>query len=244
MGWAESEVRPAAPSRTPPPTQVFHLLNALVCALRAAAFAAHGAVLALPAPLCALALDAPGLLFFTTYTLLVLFWAEIYHQARSLPTGGLRPAFLAVNGAVYGVQAGLWAWAAAAGHHAGGAPRAASLAFLALASAAAAAGFIIYGGRLFFMLRRFPIESRGRRKKLREVGAVAAVCAACFSTRAALAAWAAAAGPGAGLDVAGHPGINGLYYGLTELAPSALVLFILRRLPPRRAAEGYTQISG
>ena len=25
-------------------------------------------------------LDLPGLLFFTTYTLLVLFWAEIYHQ--------------------------------------------------------------------------------------------------------------------------------------------------------------------
>ena len=40
-------------------------------------------------------LDTPGLLFFTTYTLLVLFWAEIYHQARSLPTGGLRPTFVA-----------------------------------------------------------------------------------------------------------------------------------------------------
>ena len=26
-------------------------------------------------------LDLPGLLFFSTYTLLVLFWAEIYHQA-------------------------------------------------------------------------------------------------------------------------------------------------------------------
>jgi hypothetical protein len=25
-------------------------------------------------------LDFPGLLFFSTYTLLVLFWAEIYHQ--------------------------------------------------------------------------------------------------------------------------------------------------------------------
>lgn len=26
--------------------------------------------------------DFPGLLFFTTYTLLVLFWAEIYHQVH------------------------------------------------------------------------------------------------------------------------------------------------------------------
>lgn len=46
----------------------------------------------------------PGLLFFTTYTLLVLFWAEIYHQARSMPTGSLRPIFIAFNGVVYGVQ--------------------------------------------------------------------------------------------------------------------------------------------
>ena len=36
-------------------------------------------------------------------------------------------------------------------------------------SVAAAGGFLLYGGRLFIMLRRFPIESRGRRKKLREV---------------------------------------------------------------------------
>lgn len=42
--------------------------------------------------------------------------------------------------------------------------------FLLQVSVAAAAGFLLYGGRLFIMLRRFPIESRGRRKKLREVG--------------------------------------------------------------------------
>ena len=32
-------------------------------------------------------LDLPGLLFFSTYTLLVLFWAEIYHQASALFSG-------------------------------------------------------------------------------------------------------------------------------------------------------------
>jgi len=30
--------------------------------------------------LCWVLLDLPGLLFFSAYTLLVLFWAEIYHQ--------------------------------------------------------------------------------------------------------------------------------------------------------------------
>lgn len=38
---------------------------------------------------------------------------------------------------------------------------------------------------------RFPIESRGRRKKLREVGCVTAICAACFTLRAVIVAWSA-----------------------------------------------------
>ena len=49
-----------------------------------------------------------GLLFFSTYTLLVLFWAEIYYQARSLPTGALRPAFVLMNLAVYAIQVRQW----------------------------------------------------------------------------------------------------------------------------------------
>ena len=52
----------------------------------------------------AVLLDLPGLLFFSTYTLLVLFWAEIYHQARSLPTSKLRPIFVTANAIVYLVQ--------------------------------------------------------------------------------------------------------------------------------------------
>lgn len=48
--------------------------------------------------------DLPGLLFFTTYTLLVLFWAEIYHQAKSQSTAKLRPTFLVTNIFVYAVQ--------------------------------------------------------------------------------------------------------------------------------------------
>lgn len=57
-----------------------------------------------PAVMQEVLLDLPGLLFFSTYTLLVLFWAEIYHQARSLPTTALRPMFVAFNALVYAVQ--------------------------------------------------------------------------------------------------------------------------------------------
>ena len=166
------------------------------------------------------------------------------------------------------------------------------------------------------LLGRFPIESRGRRKKLREVGCVTAICAACFTLRAVIVAWSAIDSedadlvcyallvlqpfhsicedvghepqglqhclrhaqpllPGAimaiqsrlldneapGLrrvpmeessgqtqgcvtvqDVLSHPFLNLIYYTACELIPSALVLYILRKLPPRRSQQGYQQI--
>ena len=113
--------------------------------------------------------------------------------------------------------------------------REASGVFLALVSAAAATGFLVYGGRLFLMLRRFPIESRGRRKKLREVGMVTSICATCFLFRSMIVAWSTFDQADADLDVLGHPLLNVIYYSGAEIIPSALVLYILRKLPPKRA---------
>ncbi|KAF5822078.1 hypothetical protein HanXRQr2_Chr01g0022311 [Helianthus annuus] len=36
----------------------------------------------------------------------------------------------------------------------------------------AALGFLLYGGRLFLMLQPFPVESKGRRKKLQEANII------------------------------------------------------------------------
>ena len=179
-----------------------------------------------------------GLLFFSTYTLLVLFWAEIYYQARSLPVSSLRPAFAAVNVAVYGGQVALWIFssAAASAEHQKLA-REMSGCFLAIVSACAAGGFLLYGGRLFLMLRRFPIESRGRRKKLHEVGFVTAICVTCFLFRSVIVAWSAFDQEDADIDVLGHPVLNLVYYSGAEVIPSALVLYILRKLPPRRPSN-------
>ena len=164
---------------------------------------------------------------------------------------------------------------------------------LASVSVAAAIGFMLYGGRLFLMLQRFPIESRGRRKKLQEVGLVTSICAGCFSVRCASrgclieSLWGLGAllytilrftnlwfgGISASqflmvshsvshlihravfvalsafdrtdleLDVMGHPLLNVLYYSLVEVLPSACVLFILRKLPPKRTTQqGYQQV--
>ncbi|CAJ1932777.1 unnamed protein product [Sphenostylis stenocarpa] len=94
--------------------------------------------------------------------------------------------------------------------------------FFAGVSLFAAIGFLLYGGRLFLMLQRFPVESKGRRKKLQEVGYM------CFN----------AFDKDADLDVLDHPILNFIYYLLVEILPSSLVLFILRKLPPKRGQYG------
>eukprot|EP00252_Welwitschia_mirabilis_P010461 TRINITY_DN2373_c0_g1_i2.p1 TRINITY_DN2373_c0_g1~~TRINITY_DN2373_c0_g1_i2.p1 ORF type:complete len:138 (-),score=23.29 TRINITY_DN2373_c0_g1_i2:332-745(-) len=113
--------------------------------------------------------------------------------------------------------------------------------FFAVVSLFAALGFVVYGGRLFCMLRRFPIESKGRRKKLNEVGFVTAICFTCFVIRCFVVALSAF-DKDVDLTVLSHPILNFIYYMLVEIVPSALVLFILRKLPPKRATEQYQAI--
>ena len=92
---------------------MFHLLNFACAGARAGVFPFRRTIddHVRPAILVDILMDLPGLLFFTTYTLLVLFWAEIYHQARSLPTDSLRPTFVVANVFTYLFQASLWTWA-------------------------------------------------------------------------------------------------------------------------------------
>uniref|UniRef100_A0A7C9D295 THH1/TOM1/TOM3 domain-containing protein n=1 Tax=Opuntia streptacantha TaxID=393608 RepID=A0A7C9D295_OPUST len=191
-----------------------------------------------PKVLTLVLLDLPGLLFFTTYTLLVLFWAEIYFQARSLSTDKLRPVYITVNCIIYAIQVCIWIflWLNDSSFI-----ESLGQIFIAVVSFIAALGFLLYGGRLFFMLRRFPIESKGRRKKLREVGSVTAVCFTCFLIRC-LMVLTSAFDPDASLEVFDHPLVDLIYYLVVEILPSALVLFILRKLPPKRVSAQYHQI--
>ncbi|KAF6168014.1 hypothetical protein GIB67_011399, partial [Kingdonia uniflora] len=153
-------------------------------------------------------LDLPGLLFFSTYTLLVLFWAEIYRQARSLPTDKLKIVYISVNAGVYLIQVCIWIYLWINDNKVA---ESIGKIFIAVVSFIAALGFLLYGGRLFFMLRRFPIESKGRRKKLHEVGSVTAICFTCFLIRCFVVALSAF-DVDASLDVLDHPLLNLIYY--------------------------------
>ncbi|XP_024979055.1 tobamovirus multiplication protein 1-like [Cynara cardunculus var. scolymus] len=219
--------------------KVFHLMNFVVNGLRAVQFGFYWRVFhKKPKVLDMILLDLPGLLFFSTYTLLVLFWAEIYHQARSLPTDKLRPTYFIINGIVYFLQICIWMYMRFSKSDA--AVEVAEL-FFSVISLGAAAGFVLYGGRLFVMLRRFPIESRGRQKKMHEVGFVTGICCSCFLIRCIMVA-IAAFDKNADIHVLNHPILDFAYYMIVEILPSALVLFILRKLPPRRASDQYHPI--
>ncbi|KAK7837862.1 tobamovirus multiplication protein 1 [Quercus suber] len=284
--------------------KVFHLMNFIVNGVRAVVFGFHTQVFLLhPRVLVLVLLDLPGLLFFSTYTLLVLFWAEIYHQAiinllvtingqaRSLPTDKLRIVYISVNAGIYLVQVCIWVYLWIDDNSI---VEFIGKIFIAVVSIIAALGFLLYGGRLFFMLRRFPIESKGRRKKLHEilkpktillynryhpalylgqrngecrdtisleheagracckgdkkrlsrgelVGSVTAICFTCFLIRCFV-VLLSAFDMDASLDVLDHPVLNLIYYMLVEIMPSALVLYILRKLPPKRISAQYHPI--
>lgn len=219
--------------------KVFHLMNFIVNGVRAVVFGFHSQVYVLtPKVFIWVLLDLPGLLFFSTYTLLVLFWAEIYHQARSLPADKLRLVYLVINGIVYLIQICIWIYIWINDNSV---VEFVGRVFIAAVSFVAALGFLIYGGRLFLMLRRFPIESKGRRKKLYEVGSVTAICCTCFLVRCFV-VFLSAFDSDASLDVLYHPILDFFYYTLVEILPSALVLYILRKLPPKRVSAQYHPI--
>jgi len=178
----------------------------------------------------------PGQIYFTTYTLLILFWAEIYHQARSLPLKHLRPAFFACNAVVYVVPLAISVAQSQEDSdiHMRQALKDGMAIVMCLVWLSAAGGFVFYGGRLFVMLRRFPLESKGRRKKLQEVGAVAGVSTTSFVVRAGLFAMLAFFKTSVYMQF--------VYFLVVEIVPVAIILFVLRKLPPKRTADGYHAI--
>ncbi|OAY72242.1 Tobamovirus multiplication protein 3 [Ananas comosus] len=235
--------------------KVFHLLNFLVNGVRSVVFAFRQNVQQIrPEILQHVLLDLPGLAFFTTYALLVLFWAETYYQARAISTDGLRPCCYAINGVVYAIQVVLWLllwWKPIRAvvilskiFFAGevlGSHCLRPLDFFFMEGGEQNSSYVIELNMLFIMLQRFPVESKGRRKKLLEVGYVTGICFSCFLVRCIMMCFNAF-DKVANLAVLNHPILNFFYYLLVEILPSALVLFILRMLPPKSGITQYHPI--
>ncbi|KAK8989231.1 hypothetical protein V6N11_063668 [Hibiscus sabdariffa] len=195
------------------PQKVFHLMNVIVNGVRAVVFGFHKQVFVL------------------------------HPKARSLPTDKLKISFVAINGVIYVVQVCIWVylWMDDNGvvEFIGNIFIAAIVIRVRIAKVTDSA--YSNPSRLFLMLRCFPIESKGRRKKLHELGSVTVICFTCFLIRCCMVVLSAF-DSNASLDVLDHPVLNLIYYMLVEILPSALVLYILRRLPPNRISAQYHPI--
>jgi len=183
--------------------------------------------------------DLPGCLFFSSYSLLILFWAEIYHHARNQSKNSsyfLRPVFVALNIFVYIAEICIWVLFVTLPEERDWVDLAQGL-YFSVVYAALCLGFIVYGCNLFFMLRRCPIVSRVRRNKLREVASVTIICTLCFIARLFLQFWGNVTP-----TVQLHFWFVAGYYTIVEVIPTSMVLFILRKLPPRREELAYSAI--
>jgi len=173
----------------------------------------------------------PEILYFSTYTLLILFWAEIINRARNQSLSHpqrLRPIFIIINLFACLVIFSFWLFLFFDRSFANTIDIIINI-YLSVIYLVATFGFIIYGGRLYLMLRQFPIESRGRRSKLKEVGRVSIVCITCFTIKSVLLLWSTFDKELDTQDI-----FIGVYYMIAEVIPSLLTLFILRKIPPKK----------
>ncbi|KAK9184965.1 hypothetical protein WN943_025318 [Citrus x changshan-huyou] len=203
--------------------KVFHLMNFIVNGLRAILFGLYKRVFLLrPKQICQILLelanglcqpmgpwaqhgplhelemvllDLPSLLCFSTYTLLVLFSAEIYHQARSLSTNKLRPAYYIVNAIVYFIQVNVDC----------------SISVQNFYFILCCIGILDIWWQVICHAQCFPIESRDRQKKLYEVGFVTGIFCTCFLIRC-IAVAVSAFEKSADFDVLNNPILHLIYY--------------------------------
>ncbi|KMZ57996.1 Tobamovirus multiplication protein 1 [Zostera marina] len=219
--------------------KVFHVMNFIFNGARSIVFGLYIPVFLLkPMVLTIVILDFPAAIFFSTCTLLVLFWAEIYHQVNYLETDKLRIYYISINVGVYFIQFCFWIYI---WQNDNAAVVFAGKIFISAVSFLAAVGFAVYGGKMFFMLKSFHVESKGRGKKLREVGSITAICFTCFFAKSIVECVGAVV-DGASLKTLDYPVLNLIYYTLTELIPSAFILLILSKLPPKRVSAQYQLI--
>lgn len=183
--------------------------------------------------------DFGCIVFFTTFTLLILFWAEITLLARnrrSVYSKRVKPLYFTLIALVYVAQLAIWGAMIVADRSGESESTLNKIdnIFYSVISIIAAFGFFYFGGHLYLMLKNNPIESTGRKTKLREVLYITVICTVCFIGRSGLYIV---------LTFEPHLDVNPLsvvlYYFVSEIFPAFIVLFVLRKLPPRKHTHTY-----
>ncbi|GMH44324.1 hypothetical protein BSKO_12258 [Bryopsis sp. KO-2023] len=215
--------------------KAFHVFNVILCLTRGVTlFFWHELEENLYNTAILVMMDIPTLMFFTTYSLLVLFWAEIVHSS-DVETMVVPPryGYLTLNFVVYMLMAVIWVLAAF--------PSSSDVAkdmstwFQFGVNALVAAVYVIYGSKLFGMLRGSPVADDFKRRKMVEVGLVCALGVICFVGKCAF--LIASRYAQEGLEYGHGVLLNTLVLGLTEVLVIAAALGLLSDLPPPQKSE-------
>lgn len=242
--------------------KAFHLFNVVLCLARGITlFFWHEANEREYHTAEMLLLDVPTLMFFTTYTVLALFWAEIsYSWDQASAICPPRYVFLAVNFLVYSATSIAWVMVAL-GNSGGKASedggdqgssedkgeeeefsldeftRNLSTWFQIGLNFGVAVAFVIYGSKLLTLLRDSAAVAEFKRSKMTEVAAVGILCVICFLSKAVLEIvmrWRKSGGEYGDDDVL----LNSLFFGVTEVLVISAALGLLSDLPPPVKSEG------
>ena len=176
--------------------------------------------------------ELPTMVFFTVYTAVTLFWAEMYYiasDAARVYEDTVQPVDSVVNTAAYVFLVGIWLlYATRWADYAYYVNRAYAI-FVSVLYACTAALLFAFGRSAAKELHQVHIELQMRRKKLREVSIMTTAITVSMVGRA-LVLVAFADQP---LPIASPFAVflASVYFGALELLPVVLVLYYYRRMP-------------
>lgn len=186
--------------------------------------------------------NLPGLMYFSTISLLLDQWGMVYYTATDEPRPYRKcfvPALAATNIVMWLLQSTMWVlFYLATKNDFTSLPTISLISTGALASVylVMSIAVLVFGQRTKQILRDVPIEFSVISKKVVEVGRLTQVCAICFTLRALLIVWGNVEpyfGPKYHLSMTVTVAVVMSYYALLEILPCIIVLYYYRRLPPR-----------
>ncbi|KAH1250529.1 Tobamovirus multiplication protein 3 [Glycine max] len=154
---------------------------------------------------------------------------KLQPEARAVSTDGLRPSFYTINAVVYVIQIPLLFIYFSLCH------AILTITLWLILWWKPISVLVILSKMGFFVCSPWLSSLRWK------VGYVTTICFSCFLIRCVMMCFNAF-DKAADLDVLDHPILNFIYYLFVEILPSTLVLFILRKLPPKRGITQYHPI--
>eukprot|EP01135_Chromosphaera_perkinsii_P010619 Nk52_evm19s2192 gene=Nk52_evmTU19s2192 len=181
----------------------------------------------------------PAIIYFTTFTVLVYFWAQLYHFAHGQRSYYVGPICIIVNVLFY--FSTLAFYCASSVFPDIDSVYASSVAYIHVVgvySLGIALAFLVYGWRLYVMFGSIAhvtgLGTKGA-QMVRQVGLVTLISLCCFTARAIFIFIFT-------VKISHNISISLPYFLISEIIPSVLMLYIFRKTPDSEGAEHHNSL--